>query len=467
MSMQRPDSFIFNGWQTNTATGEIYLDYAFDNGLAFRETITFSAPLPDTDSPMREGFEAALDGLSIAAGVSYYKAFAPRKMILASGPYSAAQRAFFQSLYVNGLGEFGYRNGVDIGDRVNFLDAKEQNGDAADADTGPGASPASLTAKTAAPALPRRSAVMLGAGKDSLASVEIMRNANEPFSLLTVNPKRPHLAGAAASDYPLWTVKREISPLLIELNDKGAMNGHVPITAIVSFIAAAAAFVHGYDTIIMSNERSSDEGNLEENGVAINHQYSKTYEFERLFQTYVTDFVSKDLSYFSLLRPLSEAHIAQLFARTDRYDGVFTSCNKAFRLTAGEDIDRWCCDCAKCRFAFLILATALSPDRMIAIFGKNMLDDETQLDGYAELVGLSGHKPWDCVGEIVESASAMAHLSTVGEWNGSCVVKAIATRLKSANPAQSYDWGHYFIPDMTRKMKTKYAEALLAYIKSA
>ena len=105
--------------------------------------------------------------------------------------------------------------------------------------------------------------------------------------LLAVNPKKPMADCARASGFPLISVTRNLDPLLFKLNENGALNGHVPITAIVSLIALAGAFVYGYDTVILSNERSADEGNIVDAGVQINHQYSKASEFEADLRNYL------------------------------------------------------------------------------------------------------------------------------------------------------------------------------------
>ena len=448
---ERPRTFSFDGFETHDASGEVRLHYSYDNGIQFCETIDFQRALPSPSSPLRQGLEAALEALHIAAGVSYYKAFLPGELVLPHAGFSAAQRAFFQDLYVDGLGEFAYRNRIDVAGQVNFLIPEER---------GPSRSPAG-----AAPgALPRRSAVLIGGGKDSLVSVEILRAADEPMVLFAVNPRRPIADCAQASGLPFLSVRRQLDPGLFALNDAGALNGHVPVTAIVSFIALAAAFVHGFDTVVLSNERSADEGNVVHDGREINHQYSKTLKFERAMRTYVAGHIGPELEYFSLLRPLSELHIARLMARTFRYDASFTSCNRAFRIRHSDDAVRWCRDCPKCRFAFLILATAMKPDRLRGIFGGNLLEDPGQTPGYQELVGLSGHKPWECVGEIAESSAALLALAREPFWAASAVVKELAPRLRSLLPGHGDVWNRLLTPSREHCLPARYAGMLDAYV---
>jgi UDP-N-acetyl-alpha-D-muramoyl-L-alanyl-L-glutamate epimerase len=412
-----PEAFRFIGWEADAAAGVACLYYAFAGGETcgetFCETLDFGAPLPAPDSPLYPGFARAMAALHLAAGISYYKALLPPKMIVEGAPLSRPQRDFFQTLYENGLGEFSARNRIKAWERVNFPYAEVP----------PAPAPPTVV-------LPRRSAVLIGGGKDSLVSLETLRAGSEPLVLFAVNPQKPILECAAASGLPFIAVQRRLDEKLFALNAAGALNGHIPVTAIVSLIAVVAAFVHGFDTVVLSNERSANEGNLVYEGRSVNHQYSKTLAFERSLHDYIAGFVSPSLHYLSLLRPLSEFHIARLFARVARYDDVFTSCNRAFVIRSAAARVRWCCDCPKCRFAFLILATAMGRERMMRIFGKNLLDDAAQLDGYRELTGLSGHKPWECVGEIAESSAALLDLADDGAWRDAVVVAALAPALR-------------------------------------
>lgn len=445
---QWPTRFVFRGWRTRDAQGEADLLYAYEDGPDFCETIAFNAPLPAPGSSLRAGFEAALDALSLAAGVSYYKAFLPPRIGYEHLSADRDQRRFFENLYVDGLGEFSVRNDVRIAGHVDF-----------DAASG-GAPPA-----PAAPApLARRSAVLVGGGKDSLVSVETLKAAREKLTLFAVNPKKPILDCAAASGLPFVRVERHLDPKLFALNEQGALNGHVPITAIVSLIALASAFVHGFDAVILSNERSADQGNLQRDGRDINHQFSKTSGVERALAAYASQRLAPNLAYFSLLRPLSEAHIAQLMARTSLYDGAFTSCNRAFQLRPKAPPARWCRDCPKCRFTFLMLATAMNRPRMEAIFGANMLEDESQQQGFEELMGLSGHKPWECVGELAESGAALLMLADDPDWRDAKIVRALAPRLRALMPDHQSVWRALLTPSPEDSMPPRFREMLDAFL---
>lgn len=446
-----PDTFTFDGFTIDEPTRTVALNYRLGDTIAFTERLTFEAPLPAAGSPLRPGFEAALEALHILAGVSYYKTCLPPHLIIRGTSLDDAQRRFFQTLYVDGLGEFGVRNKINVASRVDFLNA---HFDATRPVRSAGNAP-----------LTRRAAVLIGGGKDSLVSVEMLRVGQEAMSLFAVNPKKPILESAAASGLPFAQVTRKLDPLLFELNEKGALNGHVPITAIVSFIALAASFVYGFDTVVLSNERSADQGNVSVDGRDINHQFSKTTGAERDLSAYVARYIDKGLSYFSLLRPLSEAHIGQLMARVSRYDHAFTSCNRAFQINPKQEPKRWCGDCPKCRFTFLILANAMEKPRIEAILGKNMLDDATQTQGYEELMGLSGHKPWECVGEIAESGAALLRLAERPEWQEAAIIRALAPRLKTLMPNWQDVWAELITPSPDHALPPRYAAMLDAYVR--
>jgi UDP-N-acetyl-alpha-D-muramoyl-L-alanyl-L-glutamate epimerase len=446
-----PETFTFTGFDIDEASREVRLRYRLGPEMGFCERIVFDSPLPGRGSPLRAPFEAAVETLWLAAGVSYYKTCLPRRIEIEGACLSPDKRRFFQTLYVDGLGEFGVRNNIDVAARVDFLNPRCA-----------GAAPCS--AAKPAPPLPRRAAVLIGGGKDSLVSVEILRAGGEPMTLFAVNPKKPILDCAAASGLPFVKVARHLDPLLFQLNEAGALNGHVPITAIVSFIAVAAAFVEGFDTVVLSNERSADQGNLIAGGREVNHQYSKTTQAERDIAGQIAAHIHADLSYFSLLRPLSEAHIAALMARASRYDDAFTSCNRAFQINPKTPPGRWCGDCPKCRFSFLVLAENMGRARIERVFGKNMLDDPAQLQGYEELAGVSGHKPWECVGELAESGGALLRLSDMDEWKDAAVVRALAPRLRALMPDPGTVWRDLLTPSPDHRLPARYERMLRDYL---
>ncbi|HRN71069.1 MAG TPA: endonuclease domain-containing protein, partial [Candidatus Woesebacteria bacterium] len=175
--------------------------------------------------------------------------------------------------------------------------------------------------------------------------------------------------------------------------------------------------------MVVSNERSANYGNTEYLGETINHQWSKTAEFEVLFQNYVKKYITPDITYFSLLRSYSEYKITQLFAEYPSYFGIFSSCNKNYAIHTDLPHTKWCGACPKCAFVFIMLAAFISKEKVLSIFGQNLLEKESLLLTYKELLGIEGVKPFECVGTPEEVLLAFYKTYTKGEYNNSIVMK--------------------------------------------
>ncbi len=405
-------TFRFVSWRFDEADFIAYFDYAFDDDVYFTETYQFPKPAEPLSAERKTALDKTLFLLSLVAGVSYYKAAVPHTAVIESGRPTDAQVAFLHDIYVNGLGEFSYENNLSLQHGIDFQYE----------------STASNTG-LAQLHLQRRSLVAIGGGKDSCVSVEILRAANEPMLLGSINTPRAILDTAAVSGFEHVFAKRSLSPELTRINGEGAYNGHVPITAIVSLALVALAIINDCDSVVMSNERSASFGNLFYDGREINHQYSKSLIAEQQIADLIATSISPQINYFSLLRPLSELAIARRFAETDRYDRVFVSCNRAFKLDPSARSDRWCGNCDKCRFVFLALATAMTPQRLFDIFNADLLQDITQSEGFDALIGYNAFKPFECVGEVEESIAAFLMLMQSQDWRDHALVQRFAQQI--------------------------------------
>lgn len=410
-----PETFFFDSYHFDAATCRLDLSYSYEGGTAFVETITFppiTRALTDED---HRAIDLACRLIFLLAGVSYYKAFVPPQLACKAFALDKSTAAFVEKVYRKGLGEFSYQNKLDLRDRVHFVTTDD-------------APPAA-----AQPVLENALCVPVGGGKDSVVSIETLKQSKKPMSLFVLTSR----AGVAApiqacvdqSGLSAAVVTRQLSPALLELNKSGAYNGHVPITAILSAIAVATAVMQGWDTVVMSNEHSASAPNLQYLDAEVNHQYSKSLDFEADFAAYVTAHVARNISYFSFLRPLTEVAITKRFAQFENYQSVFRSCNTAFRQDGQQRNKNWCCDCPKCRFVFLALAPFIPPARMAEIFGTDMLRDPAQMEGFAHLCELGGHKPFECVGEAAESVLLFRQLALMPAWQDAAVVAHIMAQL--------------------------------------
>ncbi|QDH69389.1 UDP-N-acetyl-alpha-D-muramoyl-L-alanyl-L-glutamate epimerase [Marilutibacter alkalisoli] len=455
------EAFRFVRCGFDPETGIATLVYAFDDGPELVETITVpGAPFFNGDAGLDAArvaaVERALRLLHLIAGVSYYKAAVPGEIRIDSYGIDADTAALLETIYVNGLGEFAYRNGLNLHDRIKFPVARVS-------EAHPG--------ERASLGLRQHALVAIGGGKDSLVSIEALRELGVEQTVAWIGGSQLIRACANRTGLPTLNIGRALAPELFEYNRQGAWNGHIPVTAVNSAILVLAALLHGVDQVVFSNERSASYGSIiiapDGRGTdEVNHQWSKGWAFEQAFGEYVERRVAADLHYYSLLRPLSELAVARQFARSDRYDAHFSSCNRNFHILGERPANRWCGVCPKCHFVFLALAPFMPKPRLVGIFGRNLLDDEDQIAGYDALLEYRDHKPFECVGEGRESRAAMALLATRAEWRGDLVVERFAREILpqldrdelAIDPLLVPDDGHRIPPALRERLGARLSD---------
>jgi hypothetical protein len=415
------NEFVFEDYRYDPARSTLSLCYNYAGGPRFEEQLSFDLVPQQLSPAAKEVLDRVFRLILLLSGVSYYKAFIPKVLTCRAFELDETTAEFLEKFYEKGLAEFAFKNGVSLHGHFRVQSSST-----------PAAAPITVD-------LPRRICVPVGGGKDSIVTIECLRRGGEPPMLFSLGDAEPIASCIAAAELPFIRVYRRLDASLLKLNEAGALNGHVPITGILSAIALAAAVMSGCNAVAMSNEHSASAPNLCINGVEVNHQYSKSLEFEQDFARYVERFISPSVSYFSLLRPLCEIEIARRFAKYPAYFGVFRSCNTAFRQAREARGRHWCCNCPKCRFVFLALSPFVAKPDLVEIFGRDLLDDETQRDGFAELCGLQANKPFECVGETFESAGVMSHLADHPDWRGDRVVRRLNAEfpsLRASGPAE-------------------------------
>lgn len=381
--MNRPNQFVFESYNFDATSKRLDLCYSFDGKENFVDSYWFQFDYADYDE---SALDRAVQNLWLVAGVSYYKAHLPEKISYNTGQIDQKLADFLADTYQKGLAELKYVNKLDPSEPINFPVSTE--------------SPAQVTAKNDG------LLIGLGGGKDSLVSAELLRDLPK-VATWSLGHKQQLEPLVNTVGLPHFWVERKLDQKLFELNDAGAYNGHVPISAIFAAVGTVVCVLSGYRDHVVSNENSANEATLIHQGTDVNHQYSKSLEFEKSYQDILQHQFSDSVRYYSLLRPLSEVRIAELFSThaLSKYKGVFSSCNRAFR----HDSDRmfWCGECPKCAFVFLALTPFVARDTLENIFGKNLLLDKSLVPMYRNLLGIEGDKPLECVGEIKESRAAM------------------------------------------------------------
>ncbi|QNP41125.1 UDP-N-acetyl-alpha-D-muramoyl-L-alanyl-L-glutamate epimerase [Lysobacter solisilvae (ex Woo and Kim 2020)] len=406
-------AFRFVRCTFDATTGVAQLVYAFDDGPELIETVTVPGAPFTLEGERAVAAERALQLLHLIAGVSYYKAAVPEEIRIDSYAIDADTAALLELIYVNGLGEFAYRNGLNLHEKIRFPVAARDDA-------------------TQAPALGLRehALVAIGGGKDSLVSIEALRTLGIGQTVTWVGGSQLIRACAERTGLSTLNLGRALAPQLFDYNREGAWNGHIPVTVLNSAIMVLAAVLLDVDQVVFSNERSASYGSLIEGTGEVNHQWSKGWACEKAFGEHVQKHVAADLHYYSLLRPLSELAVARQFARTDHYDAHFSSCNRNFHIMGERPANRWCGVCPKCHFVFLALAPFMPKPRLVGIFGRNLLDDPAQTAGYDALLEYQDHKPFECVGEGRESRAAMAALAARPEWREDALVERFAQEIR-------------------------------------
>jgi UDP-N-acetyl-alpha-D-muramoyl-L-alanyl-L-glutamate epimerase len=320
--------------------------------------------------------------------VSYWKATCSPTVLIKPFRLNEAQQEWWKNLYFNGLGEFFYLNGIstNIEDYLS-LSFKDDSADV------PGPFSLNLDDKVIIP---------VGGGKDSVVTLSLIGNESSAAMVINQRDATRRCIEVAGLKDRTFEIERTIDPVLLELNSKGFLNGHTPFSSLVAFVSVLVSAITGKRHIALSNEASANEVTIP--GTHVNHQYSKSFAFERDFRSYMHLFISPDINYFSFLRPLNELQIAALFSRSEEYFDVFKSCN------VGSKTDAWCCNCPKCLFTWIMLAPFITHKRLIEIFGSDLWENNGLIGYLEQLSGIASEKPFECVGTIDEINASLNYI---------------------------------------------------------
>lgn len=377
----------------------IYEKYEIEeNEDEYKFTFYFSVPnlteykpyiiMPKSDKVIdRDLLEYLVFHIGLVELVSYFKCTCSPNVIIKAGYINEEQISWFKKLYYYGLGEFMYLNHIDCSlDDLMYITCVSDNKYSKEISyTGVG------------------NMIAVGGGKDSTVSLRLLKGLDN--TCFMINPKDPGIESVKVSGYDsYYAIKRVLDPNMLELNKKGFLNGHTPFSSLVAFVSYLCAYINGRKYIVLSNEGSANEPTVI--GTKINHQYSKTYEFENDFNLYTKKYFNIDIKYFSLLRCLSEFQIGMLFSQYKEYHSVFKSCNVGSKSVPWV----WCSNCPKCLFVYIILSPFIPREDMIKIFGSDMYENEELLDTFIELCGYSETKPFECVGTYSEVRYAVSLL---------------------------------------------------------
>jgi len=419
-----PERFCYEQLEVDPGVGRVTMHYSLGD-RRFVESVTLG-PEGDWSAP---AVAAAARLLFLLAGVSYYKTAAPPVVDLGGLATTPAEREFLRVFFVEGLAEFAHRNGLSLSHlQVQGPDARP-------------AAPAHFEGDPARPLIP------FGGGIDSIVTVEELRSQFPQAALFVVSGAEDHFEAierpAAVSGRPVLRAARALDPQVLRSEELGFLNGHVPVTGIISAIAVLAAAVHGRGAVVMSNEWSASSGTLVPDDAPggdraeVNHQWSKGFAFETLFRSLLADTIGPGLQYYSLLRPRSELWVARRFAALTEYHRAFRSCNRAFQTDPAQRLDRWCGQCDKCCFIDLILSPFMDPYDLFMIFGgREPLEVHALQPRFATLAGLGPDaKPFECVGNEEECRAAVLLAAARPDRARTRTLQTLGAELRAAGAA--------------------------------
>lgn len=379
--------FYYNSYNLREDEEAIYIEFEFEipNLTVFKPTTKIlkkQMKLKSIDSIQARNMAFNIGLIEL---ISYWKSTCCPQIVIKCGYLNVEQIKWWKKLYYYGLGELFYTNNIQntIDDFVTIKCEKEKNEleyeEIKDDSEG--------------------YIVPIGGGKDSVVTLETLEfNKKEDYCLI-INPKPVTLECAKIAgidDNHIIEIYRKIDQNLIELNEKGYINGHTPFSAMLAFTSYFVAYLLSKKYIALSNENSANESNVV--GEKVNHQYSKSFEFEKDFEEYSNKYLKAPVKYFSFLRPLNELQIAKIFSKHEKYHKVFKSCN----VGSKEKEWKWCCNCAKCLFAYIILSPFLYKEKIVNIFGEDLFEKKELLEIFCQLTGNGEVKPFDCVGTFEE-----------------------------------------------------------------
>lgn len=389
--------FIYHNYKITQDEEKIYIEYSFE----IESLKSFNPKYEILKKDFRWNhlesniFKNLVFNLGMIESISYWKAVCCKEFVVECGYLEEAQQKWFRKLFFFGLGEFRYVNKISTSEE-DFVEFKT---------IGSKLELEQMELNTSSTIVP------IGGGKDSNVTLELLKDKQDVYPFL-INPQDVSLSCIEQSGIDrkkVIEVNRILDRGIIELNEKGYLNGHTPFSSMVAFVSTLIAFSLDKSYIALSNENSANEANVD--GENINHQYSKSKEFEDDFRWYSENYLKIKDRYFSFLRPISELQIAYLFSKYPKYHIIFKSCNVGSKQKPWI----WCGECPKCLFVYTILSPFLEKEKLVEIFGSDLFEKVHLKDTFIELLGFGEIKPFECVGTYSEVRYAVSKVIEKGD----------------------------------------------------
>jgi hypothetical protein len=287
--------------------------------------------------------------------------------------------SFFERYFQHGLAEFRYRRGLNPIRPIRVYSSEPCNSGRPFPVAGDGV------------------LMLNGGGKDTVVMAELLKSTGLRLGWCVINSSPAHQKVSDISG-----VKDVVS--LRFARDKTVTKaaryraGHIPYSGVYMWMGLLAGLAQGFRYVTTGNEYSASFGNLQFKGVDVNHQHTKSFEYEREFASLIENNYATGIQSFSALRPFHDIGLAAMASRLSAYFGAFSSCNRA---------KEWCGQCEKCAWTYLALAAFLEDDVLVEIFGTDFLQGANTRRHLLQLAA-GAIKPWECVGTQEETRLALS-----------------------------------------------------------
>lgn len=449
--MKQYNNFYFEKFEFDKETLESTFYYNFDWELFFEEKVSFFDPNFSIRKDLNEKIiNNILFHIHIALWISYYKFYLSKNLVFKTWKLDEFGINFWKKFYINWLGEFFYKNNINPNWLLNFVFESDKEFQKIDFEVS------------------EKYLVPVWWWKDSIVSIELLKHFQKEIDLVTFaqNDNVLYENTTKNAEVKRLFLQRKLPENILEVIKSGAYNWHVPITWMIAFVLELACYLYDYKYIVLSNEKSANFWNTIFNWIEVNHQWSKSLEFEKDFADYVSKYISSDVKYFSLLRPFYELKIAEMFSKVwKKYFTSFSSCNTNFKIfkKVGKNT-YWCNNCPKCVFVYIILRAFLEKDDIISIFGRELYEDKSLENLFRELAWVSWIKPFECVWTNEEVVLAMKMAYDNWQWDLPFILEIFRNEIYSKMSKSDFekiekkvlnpDYSENLIPkDLIKKLK--------------
>ncbi len=406
-SLESKNIFKFLSYHFDrTSFSATFVYQGIDNTI-FTENVTFDKHSdtnhkrfnPLNNPELDKLLDHALFLAFVLLGTSYYKSH-PTTLVSLPKKIDNWQANFFNKVYQEGLSQYAFENHLTRKQLAHFQPTTTISDHPIDYQ---GYGVISLQS----------------GGKDSLLVASLLNESQINFTPWYVSSSPDGKHPEVIDNLFPQLIKKDASIAIrqidqFHLQQTKGLNGHVPVTYINESLAIIQAILNNQNIILAGIGQEGTEPHSYIEDLAVNHQWSKTWEAELLLAEYVKRYISHNIHIGSPIRKYSELRIAELFINKcwQRYGYQFSSCNNAnYRQKTDNSRLTWCGTCPKCANTYLLFCPFLPPHLLQTLFNDTDLFQKPSLTNtFKGLLGIGQEtKPFECVGTYEELRFAYHH----------------------------------------------------------